>query len=187
MVGLISHEYLRDHWWVFLLRGLVAIVFGVVAVMWPGLTLAAFILLFAAFALADGAFTLIGALLRRESMWGWHLVDGIAGVAIGIIALAWPIDTAVVLLYFIAVWAIIYGVIRLVLAVRARKRMELAWLLGLTGIASLLFGAGVILSPGAGALAIVWLIGTYAVLIGVLMLVVAFRVRTLPATALTAS
>lgn len=181
---LIAHDWLRDHWWVFALRGVLLLVFGILAALWPGLTLAALILLFGAFALVDGTFTLVGAVLHRESQWGWHVIDGLAGVIIGVVTLVWPGLTAVVLLALIAVWSIVFGLIRLVMAIRTRHVAEHPWLLGIAGAASVLFGAAIVLLPVEGALAITWLIGVYAIFIGALMLLLGIRLRLSPAAAL---
>lgn len=187
MFDVAARQFVHDHWWVFVLRGLAAIAFGVVAVMLPGLSLAALVLLFGTFALVEGAFALVGGLVHREARWGWQVVDGLAGIAIGVLTFAWPIDTAVVLLYFIGAWAIVSGGFRLVYAIRVRHMPEPAWLIGIGGIASVIFGAWVIVAPGAGALALIWLIGTYAIFVGVLLVIAGIRVRTLPATMLAAS
>jgi uncharacterized membrane protein HdeD (DUF308 family) len=187
MIGLMARDFLRGHWWVFVLRGLAAIAFGAIAILWPGLSLATLVLLFGAFALVEGSFALVGAIAHREARWGWHVVDGVAGIAIGVMTFVWTIDTAIVLLYFIGAWAIVSGGFRIVHALRVRHMPEPAWLIGIGGIASVLFGAWVIIAPGAGALALIWLIGTYAIFVGVLFVIAGIRVRTLPATMLAAS
>lgn len=187
MIATLSREFLREHWWVFVLRGLAAITFGAIALVWPGLSLATLVLLFGAFALVEGAFALVGALLHREPQWGWHVADGVAGLAIGIMTLVWPIDTAIVLLYFIGAWAVVTGLFRVVHALRGRHLSQPAWLIGIAGLASILFGAWVMIAPGAGALAIIWVIGTYAVFIGVVLVIAGMRLRTMPTVALSPS
>jgi uncharacterized membrane protein HdeD (DUF308 family) len=166
-----------DHWWVFALRGVAAVLFGVLAFVWPGITLAVLVLLWGAFALADGVLALIAAFrTTNDHRWGL-ILEGIVGIAAGVVTFIWPGLTALVLLYIIAAWAILTGVLELVAAVRLRKVIDNEWWLALGGIASVLFGLVLVLAPGAGALAVVWLIGLYAIVFGVLMLLLAWRLR----------
>ncbi len=167
------------YWWAVALRGLAAVLFGIAAFVWPGITLAALVLLFGAYALVDGIFSLLHA-FGPETGFRWPFaLGGLAGIAAGITTLVWPGITAIVLLYLIAAWAVVTGILEIVEAVRLRKVIENEWLLGLGGLASVLFGGILAFVPGAGALAMIWLIGAYAVVFGVLLIALGFRLRSL--------
>jgi uncharacterized membrane protein HdeD (DUF308 family) len=172
-------DMLTRNWWVLALRGVVAIIFGIVAWAWPGLTLTSLIIVFGAYALVDGAFA-IGAVLTsrgQRTNWPWLLLQGILSIGVGIAAIVWPDLTALALLYLIAAWAIVTGVMQIVAAVELRREIESELWLGLGGIASIIFGVLAFIFPGDGALALVWLIGVFAILYGVLALLLAYRLR----------
>jgi uncharacterized membrane protein HdeD (DUF308 family) len=172
-------ETLSRNWWVLLLRGIVAILFGVLTFMRPGISLASLVLLFGAYALADGvlgAWTAISHRKDRENWWVL-LLEGVLGIGVGVLTLVKPGVTALVLLFYIAIWAIATGVLEIVTAVRLRKELEGEWMLVLAGLASVAFGVLLMAAPGAGALAVLWLIGSYATLFGILFVALAFRVR----------
>ncbi|HVH06477.1 MAG TPA: HdeD family acid-resistance protein [Myxococcota bacterium] len=177
-------ELLARHWWLFLLRGLISILFGVLAFVWPGITLASLVLVFGAFAFADGVFALVGALRGggREPWW-LLILEGLVGIGIGIITVVSPGITALALLFYIAIWAIATGVLEIGSAIALRKEIEHEWLLGLSGLASVVFGVLLIARPGAGALTVLWLIGGYALVFGVLLVMLSFRARRLSARA----
>lgn len=168
----------RQWGWV-ALRGLVAVLFGLLALFLPGITLAALVLVWGAYALVDGVFALIaGWRIRDQDKPLWPLVlVGITGLAAGIVTFLWPGVTALVLLYIIAFWAIVAGVFQIAAAIRFRKEIQNEWLHGLSGLVSLLFGVMLVIQPGAGALALVWVIGPYAVFFGILLLVLALRLK----------
>jgi uncharacterized membrane protein HdeD (DUF308 family) len=172
-------QVLARNWWALAVRGGVAIVFGLIALFLPGLTLAALVLLFGAYSLVDGVFGVAAAVRAAEAQhrWGWLLVEGIAGILTGIITFLWPAITAFVLLYLIAVWALVTGVLEVVAGLHLRGHLANEWMLVLGGIASIVFGVLLILQPLAGALALAWLIGLYALVFGLLMLMLAFRIR----------
>lgn len=170
---------LSKNWWVFLLRGLIAVAFGVIALLQPGIALSALILLFAVYAIADG----IGHLLllfsvTRVSPWWVHLLSGLLSLAAGIIALAWPSLTAGALLILVASWAIVTGVLAIIAAIRFRSVLENEWLYILNGALSVGLGVLFIAMPGAGILSLVWLLGLWALLVGILLIVFAFRLRS---------
>ena len=172
---------LADNWWLLLLRGLVAIAFGVLAFFWPGLTLLTLTFLWGAYALADGIFALGEAIFVRggESMaprW-WLALLGIISILAGLVAFFYPGVTALTLLMFIAVWAIIVGVLQIWGAIEWRKLLDDAWLLVLNGVLCIAFGAIIIARPGAGALALAWMIGWFAVVFGCLTVALAFRLK----------
>ena len=174
-------RHLARNWWTFVLQGAIAIVFGVLAFLRPGTTLEALVLLFAIWALMDGVLALIssvGAAEAHEPWWPFVLV-GLLGIAAGLLTFRWPGLTALTLLLVIAYWSIFRGILALIAAVRLRHEIQEEWWLILNGVASVLFGALVVMFPGAGALSVIWLIGIYAVIFGVLFLMVGFRLRTL--------
>ncbi len=179
-------EIAARNWWALALRGVVAIIFGLVAWVWPDLTIGALILVFAAYALVDGGFALVSAVRRGgRGRWLPPLIEGIVGIGAGIIAIVWPGLTALALLYVIAAWAIVTGVIEIVAAIELRREIENELLLGLAGLASVVFGVLLILFPGEGALALVWVIAAYAILFGALLIGLALRVRSHGARPLT--
>ena len=171
---------LSRNWWLVALRGLAAIVFGVLAFVWPAITLWALVLLFGAYMLVDGVFAIVAAVRAagREARWWLLLIEGVLGVLAGLVAAFWPGLTALALLYFIAAWAIVSGILEIAGAIRLRREIEGEWALGLSGALSLLFGVLLVVIPApAGLLSLVWLIGAYALAFGVLLLVLAFRLR----------
>lgn len=168
-------ELLTRKWWVVGLRGLAAVVFGIVALVYPGITLTALVFLFGAYALVDGLFAIATAIGGPSGHRVWFLLEGLAGVAAGIIAFAFPQITGVTLVYLIALWAILTGVFEIVAGFSLPISRD--WLLALSGLASIVFGFIAILNPGAGALTIVWLIGLYGLVYGVTMIVLAFRLK----------
>jgi uncharacterized membrane protein HdeD (DUF308 family) len=172
---------LTRHWWMVALRGVLAILFGLATFLWPALSLAALVLLFGAYALVDGVFAVVlGIRAHGERERWWALVlEGLAGLAIGVITFIWPAITALALLYLIAFWAIITGGFEIGAAIRLRKLIEGEWLLGISGALSVLFGLLLVVMPGAGALAVLWLIGIYALIFGALLIGLGLRLRGL--------
>ncbi|MBV8147378.1 MAG: HdeD family acid-resistance protein [Gammaproteobacteria bacterium] len=170
---------LSRNWWLLVLRGLVAIVFGILAWTQPGITLAALVLLFGAFSMADGILCLWTAFSgpKDHEYWWLVLLQGLVGIGIGLLSFLAPGVTALALLFYIAIWAIATGILEIAAAIRLRKEIDNEWWLLLAGIASVAFGVIIAAQPGAGALALLWLIGSYAVLFGVLLLILAFKVR----------
>jgi uncharacterized membrane protein HdeD (DUF308 family) len=170
-------EVSSRHWWAFALRGVAAILFGVLAFVWPGMTLAVLVLLWGAYALVDGVLALISAFrTNNDHRWGL-LLEGLVGIGAGLVTFVWPGLTALVLLYIIAAWALITGVLELIAAFRLRRAIRDEWWLVLGGVASLLFGVVLLAAPAAGALALVWLIAAYAIVFGVLMVALALRLH----------
>jgi uncharacterized membrane protein HdeD (DUF308 family) len=172
---------LARNWWALVLRGLAAILFGVLAFAWPGITLFVLVLFFGAYMLVDGIFAIVAAVRAagEEDRWWLLLVQGILGVLAGLVAIFWPGLTALALLYFIAAWAIVTGIMEIVAAIRLRREIEGEWALALSGALSVLFGVLLVVLPApAGLLSLVWLVGAYAVATGVLLLILAFRVRS---------
>jgi uncharacterized membrane protein HdeD (DUF308 family) len=169
---------LAKNWWLLLLRGIAAIIFGVLAFAWPGLTLLTLILFYGAFALVDGVLAIIAAITGGAPAPRWWLaIVGLLGIAAGLLTFLMPGLSALVLLFFIAGWAIATGVLQIIGAIQLRKEIDNEWLLILGGVISVLFGIGMMLAPGAGALALVWVIGTYAVILGVVFVALALRLK----------
>jgi uncharacterized membrane protein HdeD (DUF308 family) len=170
---------LSRNWWALALRGLFAVLFGIMAFAWPGITLGALVLLYGAYALADGVFAIVAAVTGtpRSLPWWALLAEGVAGIAVGVLTFVWPVITGLVLLYLIAAWAVVTGVFEIVTAVRLRKEIRGEWLMALSGVLSILFGLALAVFPGAGALAVVWLIGAYAITFGVLLMILGFQLR----------
>lgn len=170
-------DQLARHWWVIGLRGLAAILFGVLAFVWPGMTLAVLVLLFGAYALVDGVLTLMAAFRGGVQHRIVMVVEGVVSVLAGLAAFVWPGLTALVLLYIIAFWAIVTGVLEIVAAIRVRRAIsnELGLVIG--GVLSVVFGVVLLIAPGAGALAVIFLIGAYAVVFGIALLGLAWRLR----------
>lgn len=163
-------------------RGLAAVAFALLTLFWPSLTLTALVLLFGAYVLVTGAIILYAALRgdpATRSDRGWLILEGVVSIIAGIVTFAWPGITALALLYLIALWAAVTGVLELAIAIRLRRTLPNEWLLAAAGVLSLLFAALLVISPGAGALAITWLIGWYALVIGVLLLTLAYRLHKL--------
>ncbi len=172
-------DQIGRHWGWVALRGVVAILFGLMAMFMPAITLSALVLVWGAFALADGVLALVAGVRIRDGgkpLWAL-IVVGLLGIAAGIVTFLWPGLTALILLYIIAIWALVSGVFQIIAAIRFRKEIRNEWLLGLSGLVSVLFGGMLIMQPGAGALALVWVIGIYAVFFGILLLVFSFRLR----------
>ncbi|TLP76705.1 HdeD family acid-resistance protein [Pseudomonas nitroreducens] len=170
---------LGRHWKWIALRGVAALLFGILAMVWPGIVLTVMVLFFGAYAFVDGLFTLIAAAQMRESgrpLWPLVLV-GLLGIAAGLIAFLWPQLTALGLLMLIAGWALVMGVLQIIAAIRLRKALQNEWWLGLSGAVSVLFGVLMIGNPGAGAIAVAWVIGAYSVFFGALLIMLALRLR----------
>lgn len=165
-------------WWLILLRGIAAIVFGLLAFIWPGITLITLILFYGAFVLIDGVLALASAIMggSMQPRW-WLALIGVLGIIAGLLTFFWPGVTALVLLVFIAAWAITLGIFQIIGAIRLRKEIDNEWMLILGGALSVLFGVVLLISPGAGALALIWLIGAYAIVFGILLVGFAFRLR----------
>ncbi len=170
---------LSHTWWVLLLRGLAAIAFGILTWLLPRISLATLVLLFGAYTLVDGILGMSAAITGRkehEDWWVlllWALID----IGIGILTFLAPGVTAIALLFYIAAWAIATGMLQIVAAIRLRKVITGEWWLVLAGLASVVFGVLLMAQPGEGALAVLWLIATYAVVFGVLLVILAFEVR----------
>ena len=167
-------------WWLFGIRGVAAIVFGILAFVWPGTTLAVLVLLFGAYALVDGISLLIalarGDALARQHAWA-VAVMGVLGIGAGIVTFFWPALTALTLLYIVAFWSIAVGVFQIAAAIELRKEMEGEFWFGLGGLASVVFGALLIAFPGSGLISLTWLVGLWAIAFGVTSIGLSYRLH----------
>ncbi len=166
-------------WWLFVLRGVAAIIFGVLAFISPGATILALVLVFGVYAVVDGVLAVIASFQIREAVPQWWVVllEGLAGVVVGIVALVYPQVTAGALLLLIAFWAVFTGIMEIIAAIRLRREIDNEWSLGLSGILSVILGIILVVFPVTGAVGLIWAIGLYAIFFGLLMLYLAFRVR----------
>jgi uncharacterized membrane protein HdeD (DUF308 family) len=169
------------NWSALLLRGLAAIIFGILGWLLPVISLRFLVCLFGTFVLIDGMLGVWIAIVGRKEYNDWRalLLWGLVGVGVGILTFAAPGITTLVLLLFIAVWAIATGVLEIVVAIRLRRDIKGEWLLILGGFLSVVFGVLLMAQPGAGALALIWLIGAYALVFGILLVILAFKMRSI--------
>ena len=172
---------LSKYWWVLVVRGVMAIALGIFAFVWPQETIAALVLMFGALALVDGTFAVVESIAGHGLTPDWWvlLLQGLLGIGVGVLTLFNPAITAVALLIYIAVWAIGMGVLQVIAAMRLRHDISGEWWLALGGVASVAFGILLMRNPAGGALAVLWLIGTYALIWGVMLMVGGFDVRRL--------
>jgi uncharacterized membrane protein HdeD (DUF308 family) len=170
---------LSRHWWMLVVRGVLALLFGLAAFLWSGPTLATLVLLFGAYALVDGILAIGHGLAEHgKSDRSWvSLLAGIAGIIIGLVTFAWPAITGLALLYLIAWYAFTKGIFEIATALLLRRVIEKKWLLVLAGIAAIFFGLLMFVYPAAGALAVVWLIGTFALIYGFLLIIAGFQLH----------
>jgi uncharacterized membrane protein HdeD (DUF308 family) len=172
-------EAARKSWPWLVLEGVLAIVFGVIAWVWPGITIGGLVLLFGAFAIADGIFEIVNSFTDRSD--GRHrwipIVVGIIGIIAGVVTFLYPGITAIILIYFIGAWAIARGIMQLIAAWQMRGTQAGLWWLAISGVLSIAFGIIVFVSPGAGAIALVWLIGAFASAFGILLILFGWLVR----------
>lgn len=176
-------QLLSRFWWMILLRGVFAVIFGISAFAWPELTLVTLTMLFAAYVFVDGLFEVLHAISHRQEIehWGLLLLEGVFGIFFGVIAFQSPELTttigAVIVAFYIAAWAIVTGAMRIAMAVRLRKEIEGEWLLGLSGAVSVLFGLVIMLRPAVGALGLLYFVAAWAILLGASLMTFAFKAR----------
>ncbi len=172
---------LESHWWIWALRGLAAIVFGILAFAWPGATISSLTLVFGVYAVMDGVLALFEAVKRRktDSRWWALLLEGFVSIVLGAAALIVPGLAAITFVYMLGFWAVVTGVFEIVQAIRIRAEIEGEGWLIFGGVLSVAFGLTLIVWPVNGAVTLVWLLGGYAIGFGIVMLVMAFRLRTM--------
>jgi uncharacterized membrane protein HdeD (DUF308 family) len=172
-------DVLARNWGMVALRGVLALLFGLLTLFNPAISLVTLVYLYGAYALVDGIFTVVSVIANRRGQQHWVavLLGGLAGIAAGVITFLMPGLTATILLLFIAAWAIVTGVTQIVAAIRLRKEISGEWLMVFAGILSVVFGVFLAANPGAGALALVLWIGAYAIVLGIILIALAFRLR----------
>jgi len=170
---------ISNRWWTFVARGVFAILFGLLTLMLPQLTLIVLVLMFGGFVLIDGLFTIVLALTRHKEFdrWWWALIEGLFGVVLGLLAFIWPGITGFVLLMLIVAWAIVTGILEIGAAIQLRRVIENEWLLAFSGLLSVGLGVAMLVWPGAGAVALAWLIGIYAIIFGISLISLGIRLK----------
>ena len=178
-------QTLKRNWWVPVLRGVAAIIFGIIAFTHPVMAAVTLVWFFGAWVLIDGIFRIIGAIRHRDSDsdWGFNLIIGILGVIVGLLTFHAPGVTALALVVYIAAWALMIGATEIALAIKMRREIKGEWFLILMGLASIIFAALLLWNPLAGAAALIWIIAWYAMIMGVLAIIFGFRLRSLPTLA----
>ena len=176
-------EMLKRHWWVPVLRGVAAVIFGIIAFTHPVMAATTLVLFFGAWVLVDGIFRIVGAIGHRVQDWGFNLIIGILGIIVGLLTFHAPGITALALVIYIAAWALMIGVTEIALAIKMRREIKGEWFLIRMGLASIIFAGLLLWNPLAGAAALIWIIAWYAVIIGVLAIIFGFRLRSLPTLA----
>jgi len=178
-------QTLADGWLLLLLRGIAAILFGILTFAWPGVTLMILVLICGTLALVDGIFALLAASAGAMGSWKtwWSILSGIAGIAVGLVTFLWPGLTALALLLYIGVWAIVHGVFEIIGAIQLHKEINNEWLLAAGGLLSILFGLIVLLAPKSALIALIFVIGGYAIASGILLVAFALRIRSFRGTA----
>ncbi len=171
---------LANNWWSPVVRGLVAILLGIITLGWPAITLSGLVLLFGAYALLDGIVNIVGAwhASKAHERWGVLVLEGIVGIIAAVVTFAWPAITGLALVFIVAAWAIVTGIFEIVAAVRLRKYIKGEWLLVLGGVASVVFGILLTMSPLLGALVLAIWLGVYALIFGGMLVGLGLRLRT---------
>jgi uncharacterized membrane protein HdeD (DUF308 family) len=170
---------LAKNWWLVVLRGVLAILLGLAAFLWPGLTLLVLITMFGVYAIVDGVVAIVTGVKQAKNSprWWVFLLEGLVGIGAGVVALIWPGLATAILLGIIAGWAVITGIFEIAAAIRLRREINNEWLLMLGGLLSIAFGVLLVLQPAAGSLTLIWMIGAYQLMFGVLLIALGFRLR----------
>jgi uncharacterized membrane protein HdeD (DUF308 family) len=173
-------QTLVQNWWLFLLRGILGIIFGLIALIFPGPTMLSLVLLFSAYMLVDGIFAIVSAvraIRRREDRWGLLIVEGLLNIAVGILAFLWPGITVIAFVILVAAWAIVSGGLMTAAGFRLNVDHGRWWLI-LGGLLSIAFGVLLIIAPLIGAVVLTWWIGAYAIAFGVALIIFSFKLRS---------
>jgi uncharacterized membrane protein HdeD (DUF308 family) len=170
---------LARNWWALAVRGILAVLLGLVAFALPGVFLASLVWLFGAYCLVDGVFAIVAGLraAQRHERWWPLALEGLVDITVGVVTLLLPAAAVLALLYLVSAWSIITGVFRISAAVRLRRQIRGEWLLILNGVLSVLFGVAIVVYPAVGLVTVVWIIGMYAILFGIILLALALRLR----------
>ena len=174
-----SLSALAERWWVPVVRGIAAVMFGILAIIAPSISLLALIVMWGAYALVDGAFNLVHAARNAGTArgWGWLAIEGLVSIAAGVLTFVYPGVTALLLVAIIAGWAVLTGIAEIAAAIRLRREASGEWMLAASGVLSIAFGIFLLMRPGVGALALVWVIGSYAILFGLLLIAFGMRLH----------
>ncbi len=180
---------LRNNWWALVLRGVMAILFALVTFAVPGITIAVLVTIFGFYALFDGVFAIVSTIraVQGHRRWGAFLFEGIVGILFGLYAIIFPIAAAAVFVTFVAIWAVFTGILEISAAIRLRRHIQGEWLLILVGVLSILLGLTLVAAPVSGAVFLVWVLATYGLIFGILLIALGFRVRRLPESAVYTS
>ncbi len=169
---------LSKNWWLVALRGVVAVLFGILTLMNPGIALSSLVLLFGAYAIVDGVAAVWSSVTHRDQQGWWiHLLEGVVSVAAGVVTFVYPAITALILLYVVAIWAIMTGILEIWAAIQLRKEITGELWMGLSGLLSVIFGIILIVNPGPGLLTLLWIVSIYAIAFGVSLILLSLRVR----------
>lgn len=172
-------DQLASTWWLVLIRGIAAVIFGILTIIWPGITLWVLVIFFGAYALVGGIFSVISAFRHGTESKAWLIISGIISILAGLVAFAWPGITTLALLFVIAFWAIFTGVSEIIAGIKLRKVIDNEWMLIIGGLLSVVFGVLLLIWPASGALALTWLIGIFAIVYGIAMIILSVRVKNL--------
>ncbi|GAA4520910.1 MULTISPECIES: HdeD family acid-resistance protein [Nonomuraea] len=170
-------QQLARTWWMPLVRGIAAVIFGILALIWPGITLLVLVIFFGAYAIVDGIVAIYSAYRHEVRSRAWAVALGVIGILAGLAAFIWPGITSLVLLYLIALWAIFTGIAEIADGIQLRKVISNEWMLILGGVLSVIFGVLLLLWPAAGLLSLVWLVGIFALLYGITLIALSFRLK----------
>jgi len=173
---------LRNHWWALVLRGVMAILFAIITFAVPGITIAVLVTIFGFYALFDGVFAIVSTIkaVQGHRRWGAFLFEGVVGILFGLYAIIFPIGAAAAFMTFVAVWAVFTGILEIMAAIRLRRHIQGEWILILVGVLSILLGSVLLAAPVSGAVFLVWVLASYGLIFGVLLITLGFRVRRLP-------
>jgi uncharacterized membrane protein HdeD (DUF308 family) len=180
---------LRNYWWAIVLRGVMAILFALIAFAVPGITIAVLVTIFGFYALFDGIFAIVSTIKAAQGhrRWGAFLLEGLIGILFGLYAIIFPILAAAAFVTFVAVWAIFTGILEIAAAIRLRRHIQGEWMLILLGVLSILLGVILVAAPVSGAVFFVWVLASYGLIFGVLLIGLGFRIRRLPESAVYTS
>jgi uncharacterized membrane protein HdeD (DUF308 family) len=173
---------LRNNWWALVLRGVMAILFAIITFAVPGITIAVLVTIFGFYALFDGVFAIVSTIkaVQGHRRWGAFLFEGVVGILFGLYAIIFPIGAAAAFVTFVAVWAVFTGILEIMAAIRLRRHIQGEWILILVGVLSILLGSVLLAAPVSGAVFLVWVLASYGLIFGVLLITLGFRVRRLP-------
>jgi uncharacterized membrane protein HdeD (DUF308 family) len=174
-------ETLARNWWMLVLRGVLAIVFGLVALLWPALTLFVLVIMFGVYAIVDGVVAVMAAGLshtKDSPRWWVFLLEGLVSIGAGVAALLLPRLAALTLVLLIAAWAVVTGILEIAAAIRLRREINNEWLLGLGGLLSVILGIVLFVQPAAGAIAVIWTLAVYSQIFGILLIALGIRLKT---------